>query len=40
MVSMEWINKCSKMTLNTTGLTVVGTITPSSDKRMKFNENQ
>ena len=27
-----------KMALNTTGLTVVGTSTPSSDKRLKFNE--
>ena len=27
-----------KATLNTTGLTVVGTILPSSDKRLKFHE--
>ena len=26
------------MALNSTGLSVVGTITPSSDKRLKFNE--
>jgi hypothetical protein len=28
----------SVMTLNSSGLSVVGTITPSSDKRLKFNE--
>ncbi|MFM7982458.1 MAG: hypothetical protein ACKPKO_24365 [Candidatus Fonsibacter sp.] len=27
----------TKMTLNTTGLTVNGTVTPSSDSRLKFN---
>ncbi|MFM7980670.1 MAG: tail fiber domain-containing protein, partial [Candidatus Fonsibacter sp.] len=27
----------TKMTLNTTGLTVDGTVTPSSDSRLKFN---
>ena len=27
----------AKMTLNTTGLTVNGTVTPSSDSRLKFN---
>ncbi|MFM7983316.1 MAG: tail fiber domain-containing protein, partial [Candidatus Fonsibacter sp.] len=37
----EWLLGGSftvRMGLNTTGLTVNGTITPSSDKRLKFNE--
>ena len=33
-----YVNTTLKMTLNSAGLSVVGTVTPSSDKRLKFNE--
>ncbi|MFM7981283.1 MAG: hypothetical protein ACKPKO_18405, partial [Candidatus Fonsibacter sp.] len=39
-----WISSISttaaRMTLNSTGLNVVGTVTSSSDERLKFNEHR